>query len=159
MSAIARLSRNELAVVIEAVEAEGGDATEMKTLLTQVDEDTRLKQPVRRNTPSPILREGEPTTEERLNEEAGDLFSDGVSVEILDMCIEYDGKYTLKELKAMCKEAGLSPNGHKKLLAAKLIAQRGENGKQGRYEIAEPVGGQTRRGFEDTRGLHQGTEV
>jgi len=126
MSATARLSRNELAELIGTVEAEGGDAKELKNLLAQIDEDIRLKQPpVRRNTPSTILREDEPTTEERLNEEAGDLFPDGISVEILDMCIEYDGKYSLKELKAMCKEAGISPNGHKKLLAAKLIAHQG----------------------------------
>jgi len=33
-----------------------------------------------------------------------------------------DRKYTLEELKNMCREAGLSPSGHKKELAAKLIA-------------------------------------
>jgi len=40
------------------------------------------------------------------------------------MCIEYDRKYSLADLKAMCVEAGLSPSGHKKLLAAKLLAHQ-----------------------------------
>jgi len=61
-----------------------------------------------------------------LNREAGDLFSGGVSGDILAMCIEYDRKYSLRELRTMCVEAGLSPSGHKKLLAAKLIAHRWE---------------------------------
>jgi len=39
-----------------------------------------------------------------------------------------DEKYTLAELKKMCVEAGLSPSGHKKELAAKLIAHRREKG-------------------------------
>ena len=143
MPAIARLSRNELAEMIETVEAEGGDATELKNLLAQVNEDARLKQPVRRRyTPSPILREGEPTTEERLSEEAGDLFSDGVSGEILGMLIEYDKNHSLRELRTMCVEAGLSPNGHKKLLAAKLIAHQGGDSGKGRYKTSEPVGGE-----------------
>ena len=42
------------------------------------------------------------------------------------MCIEYDGKYSLKELRTMCVEAGLSSSGHKKPLAAKLIAHQRE---------------------------------
>ena len=45
---------------------------------------------------------------------------------ILAMCIEYDAKYSLRELRTICVEAGLSPSGHKKLLAAKLIAHQWE---------------------------------
>ena len=71
-----------------------------------------------------VLSKEEETTEERLNREAGALFSGGVSGDILVMCIEYDRKYSLKELKKMCVEAGLSPSGHKKLLAAKLLAHQ-----------------------------------
>jgi len=41
----------------------------------------------------------EGTTEERLNREADDLFASGFSVDILAMCIEYDGKYSLKEFR------------------------------------------------------------
>ena len=74
--------------------------------------------------PRGVELRAELTTEERLNREAGDLFPDGVSSDILAMCIEYDGKYSLTELKKMCVEAGLSPSGHKKLLAAKLLTRQ-----------------------------------
>jgi len=80
----------------------------------------RRRQPAR--PPRRVELRAELTTEERLNREAGDLFSGGVSGDILAMCIEYDRNYSLKELRTMCVEAGLSPSGHKKLLAAKLIA-------------------------------------
>jgi len=54
----------------------------------------------------------------------GELFPGGITGKILAECIEMDGKYTLAELKKMCIEAGLSPRGHKKELAARLIARR-----------------------------------
>ena len=41
--------------------------------------------------------------------------------ELREKCMAMDFKYTLVELKKMCVEAGLSPRGHKKELAAKLI--------------------------------------
>jgi len=80
----------------------------------------KRRQPARRSRG--VELRAELTTEERLSAEAGYLFLGGVSGDILAMCIEYDGKYSLKELRKMCIDAGLSPSGHKKLLAAKLIA-------------------------------------
>jgi len=88
--------------------------------------------------PRGVELRAELTTEERLNREAGDFFSGGVSGDILAMCIEYDWKYSLRELRTMCVEAGLSPSGHKKLLAAKLIAHQWDSGvEKGRAE--QPV--------------------
>ena len=83
----------------------------------------QAKKPARRQAISVISREEE-TTEERLNREVGNLFPGDISVTILRMCIEYDAKYSLRGLRTMCAKAGLSPSGHKKLLAAKLIAHR-----------------------------------
>jgi len=122
MPAIVRLSKKELDELIESVEAEGGDSTEFKKLQAEFAE-TQPQKPARRQATSVVSREEE-TTEERLNREAGDLFSGGVSGNILAMCIEYDRKYSLRELRIMCVEAGLSPSGHKKLLAAKLLAHQ-----------------------------------
>jgi len=122
MPAIVRLSKRELDELIESVEAEEGDTTEFKKFRSEFAE-TQPQKPARRQATSVVSREEE-TAEERLNREAGDLFPGGVSADILAMCIEYDGKYSLKELRTMCIEAGLSPSGHKKLLAAKLIAQQ-----------------------------------
>ncbi|MBA7529330.1 hypothetical protein ES705_21526 [subsurface metagenome] len=80
--------------------------------------------PPRREVPPPRILVEEPTTEERLAAEVGELFPSGIITgEILAQCIEMDEKYTLAELRNMCVEAGLSPSGHKKELAAKLIAK------------------------------------
>jgi len=122
MPGIVRLSKKELDELIESVEAEGGDTTEFKRLRAEFAE-VQPQKPARRQAISVLSREEE-STEERLNREAGDLFSGGISGDILAMCIEYDRKYSLKELRTMCVEAGLSPSGHKKLLAAKLIAHQ-----------------------------------
>ncbi len=78
------------------------------------------RQPAR--PPRGVELRAELTTEERLNREAGKLFPEGISADIIDMLIEYDRNHNLADLKTMCVEAGLSPSGHKKLLAAKLIA-------------------------------------
>jgi len=120
MPSIVRLSKKELDELIESVEAEGGDTTELKKLQAEFTE-VQPQKPARRQAISVVSREEE-TTGERLNREAGDLFPGGVSGDILALCIEYDRKYSLKELRTMCVEAGFSPSGHKKLLAAKLIA-------------------------------------
>jgi len=95
----------------------------------------KRRQPAR--PPRGVELRAELTTEERLNREAGDLFSSGVSGDILAMCIEYDWKYSLRELRKMCVEAGLSPSGHKKLLAAKLIAHQWEA--EGKRKAEEPA--------------------
>ncbi|MBA7652119.1 hypothetical protein ES703_59948 [subsurface metagenome] len=99
------------------------DKGELEDLLGEVIEDERMRRPVKRERAIRIMVE-EPTTEEFLEAEAGELFPEGIITgEILAQCIEMDGKYTLKELRNMCREAGLSPSGEKKLLAAKLIAK------------------------------------
>ena len=82
----------------------------------------KRRQPARRSRG--VELRAELTTEERLSAEAGYLFPGGVLGDILAMCIEYDAKYSLKELRKMCIDAGLSPSGHKKLPAAKLIAHQ-----------------------------------
>jgi len=120
MPGTVQLSKKELDELIESVEAEGGDSTELKKLRGEFAE-TQPRKPARRQLRSVVPREEE-TTEERLDREAGALFPGGISADILAICIEYDGNYSLKELKTMCVEAGLSPSGHKKLLAAKLVA-------------------------------------
>ena len=134
MPAIVRLSTKELDKLIESVEAEGGGSTEFKKLRAEFTE-IQPQKPARRQVIS-IVPRGEETTEERLNREAGDLFSGGVSGDILAMCIEYDRKYSLRELRTMCVEAGLSPSGHKKLLAAKLIAYEWKA--EGKEKVEKP---------------------
>lgn len=126
MAAIVRLEKKGLIELIETIKDNGGDSTEFEKLLSEVNGDEDNQRPVRRmGNPLRILVE-EPTTEERLEVEVGELFPEGITGEVLTKCIEMDSKYTLAELKKMCIEAGLSPSGHKKALAAKLIAKEGE---------------------------------
>jgi len=123
MPAIVRLNKKELNDLVDNIEAGGGNPGELKDLLAEVIEDERKRRPVNRERAMRIMVE-EPTTEERLEAEVGELFPGGIITgEILAKCIEMDGKYTMKELRDMCREAGLSPSGAKKELAAKLIAK------------------------------------
>ncbi|GAI64207.1 unnamed protein product [marine sediment metagenome] len=118
-----RLNKQGLADLIESIKNTGGDTIELDNLMAGIIEDENARRPVRRmGNPLRILVE-EPTTEERLEAEVGELFPSGITEPILAECIEMDGKYTLAELKKMCVEVGLSPSGHKKELAAKLIAK------------------------------------
>jgi len=122
MPAIVRLDKKGLNDLIDSVKASGGNPGELEDLLGEVIEDEKNRRPVKRERAMRILVE-EPTTEERLEAEVGELFPEGITGEILAQCIEMDGKYTLKELRDMCQKAGLSPSGAKKELAAKLIAK------------------------------------
>ena len=124
MPAIVRLNKQGLNDLIDNIKESGGDTSELENLMVQVTEDERVRRPVRRmGNPLRILVE-EPTTEERLEAEVGGLFPGGIiTAGILEKCIEMDGKYTLKELRKMCVEVGISPSGAKKELAAKLIAK------------------------------------
>jgi len=61
MPAIVRLNKKELIELIEETEAAGGDATELKGLLAEVEEEARLKKSARRGVPP-----GEMTTEEHI---------------------------------------------------------------------------------------------
>ncbi|MBA7705541.1 hypothetical protein ES703_114372 [subsurface metagenome] len=123
MPAVVRLSKKELIDLIESTEAASCDAACLRGLLSEVEEEERVRRPVRRREAAPRIMAEEPTTEERLEAEVGGLFPGGITEAILAECMEMDGKYTLAELKKMCVEAGLSPSGHKKELAAKLIAK------------------------------------
>ncbi len=123
MEGVVRLNKRGLVELIENIKASGGDATELNNLLIDVNEDENARRPVRRmGNPLRILVE-EPTTEERLEVEVGELFPSGITGPVLAEVIEFDRNHTLAELKNMCVEAGLSPSGHKKQLAAKLIAK------------------------------------
>ena len=123
MPAIVRLNKKGLADLIDNIKENGGDATELVNLMAEVNEDENARRPVRRmGNPLRIIVE-EPTTEERLEAKVGELFPGGITEPILAECIEMDGKYTMEELKNMCREVGLSPSGSKKELAAKLIAR------------------------------------
>lgn len=123
MPGVVRLNKRGLVELIESTKSSGGDATELNNLLTEVNDDENARRPVRRmGNPLRILVE-EPTTEERLEAEVGELFPGGITEVVLSDVIEYDRNHTLAELKNMCVEAGLSASGHKKELAAKLIAK------------------------------------
>ncbi|MBA7568707.1 hypothetical protein ES708_10441 [subsurface metagenome] len=123
MPAIVRLSKQGLNDLINSVKENGGDVTELNKLMAEVNEDENARRPVRRmGNPLRVLVE-EPTTEERLEAEVGELFPEGITEPVLADIIEFAMNYTLEELKKKCKEAGLSPSGHKKELAAKLMAR------------------------------------
>ena len=123
MPAVVRLNKQGLNDLIDNIKARGGDTTELDNLMSEVIEDERYRRPVRREAALRVMVE-EPTTEERLEAEVGGLFPGGIITgKILADVIEFDRDHTLAELKDMCVKAGLSPSGHKKELAAKLIAR------------------------------------
>jgi len=122
MPAIVRIDKKGLNDLINNITANGGDPQELNDLLGEVVEDERNHRPVKRERAMRVVVEA-PTTEERLGEEVGELFPEGITGKVLSEVIEMDRNYTLAELKKMAVEAGLSPGGHKKQLAAKLIAK------------------------------------
>ena len=122
MPPVLRLNRNQLIEWIESTEAGGGDATELRRALEELGPDKDSRARTRRHG-ARVNSEEEPTTAERLNYEVGDLFDGGVSDELVARLIDLDRNHSLKELKAMCVEAGLSAGGEKKELAAKLVAK------------------------------------
>lgn len=124
MPAIVRLNKQGLNDLVNTIKENGGNSGELEDLLSEVIEDENARRPVRR-VRNPLREMGEePTTEERLEAEVGGLFPGGITEPILAEVIEMDRKYTVKELREMSIDAGLSPSGHKKELAAKLIAKR-----------------------------------
>ncbi len=124
MPAIVRLNKQGLTDLINNLKVSGGDTTDLDNLMSEIIEDERLRRPVRRRETALRVMVEEPTTVQRLEAEVGELFPGGIITEpILAECMEMDYKYTLEELRNMCREAGLSPSGHKKELAAKLIAR------------------------------------
>ena len=129
-----RLSRKELIELIEVTEAAGNDATELRNLLAQLPDEGGPRQPARQGGGRTVIEEEEPLRD-RLNREVGDLFDGGITDELEARFMDMDGNYSIKQLQDMCKEAGLSPNGHKKLLAAKLIAHNAIPETKGQQEV------------------------
>ena len=121
MPAGIRLSVKELDDLIAVTEANGGNASELKKFRGEVPAEERPAPAPRRERTLSVNREEE-TTGDRLDREVGSLFPGGVTEELLKKLVELDGKYDLRELKVLCIEAGFSPNGQKKKLAAKLMA-------------------------------------
>ncbi len=125
MPAIVRLNKQGLNDLIENIKTSGNNPPpELEKMMSEIIEDERMRRPVRRRERDLRVMVEEPTTAERLEAEVGELFPGGIITrEILEKCIEMDGKYTLAELRKMCVEAGVSPSGAKKEIAAKLIAR------------------------------------
>lgn len=82
----------------------------------EIKADTELKQPG-------LFTPQEETVEARLTRETVALFPEGLTQEIIDTLVQFDQNYTLEQLREMCAKEGLSVNGHKKLLAARLVAK------------------------------------
>jgi len=122
MSGVIRLNKSGLNDLINNIKDNKGDTSELEALMAEVNDDESAHRPVKRmGNPLRILVE-QPTTEERLEAEVGGLFPAGISAVLADV-IEFDRTHTLTEIKKMCVEAGLSPSGHKKEMAAKLLAR------------------------------------
>lgn len=117
-----RLNRKDLIELIESIEAGGGDASVFRQALEESGPPVKPSAPARTGGGTKVERE-ELTTSERLNIEVGDLFTDGITDETLVKLVEIDITYSLKDLKDLCIKNDLSPNGHKKKLAAKLVAK------------------------------------
>jgi len=111
-----RLNAKQLRELIESTEAGGGNAVEL------VRELEALEPEAKHATGRRDLRDEEETLRDRLNREVGDLFGGGVSDELESRLEAMDRDYGQKELQEMCRGAGISPSGHKKKLAALLIA-------------------------------------
>jgi hypothetical protein len=110
-----RISREELEEIIKATEDAGRDASELRAALAE------LYPAPSRNTGG-RFKEEELTTNERLNRKVGALFPSGVTDEVEAQLIKIDLRFSLTELRVMCKDSGLSTRGDKKELAAKLLA-------------------------------------
>lgn len=117
-----RLNRNQLLDLIESIEAGGGNATVLRRELEALGPDQDSQTRTRRRG-ARVSSEEELTTVERLNNRVSDLFPDGVSDDLVDRLVELDRDHSLKELKTMCGEAGLSASRDKKEMAAKLVAK------------------------------------
>lgn len=123
MPAVIRLNKKGLIELIDSINGNGGDATELENLLAEVNEDENNHRPVKRmGSPLRVLVE-DPTTEERLEAKVGGLFVAGITETVLADLVEFDRNHTMEEIKKLCVEAGISSSGSKKEMAAKLIAR------------------------------------
>ena len=111
-----RLNRKQLSDLVEEIEANGGNAAELRHELEALEPEAKHTPPTRRNS---RFKDEEETTEERLNRRVGDLFPNNIPFkEIYD----YDYRFRQEELIEQCRKAGLGLSGDKKEMAAKLIA-------------------------------------
>ena len=117
-----RPSKKEFIELIEQIEAGGTDVSDLRRELEAAWPSETTKPFSHWNGALRIERE-ELTTKERLDREVGDLFDGGIRDEIVNRLVTIDGEYSLQELREKCRQAGISPNGHKKKLAAKLLAK------------------------------------
>ena len=117
-----RLNKQGLINLIDQIEADGGDASELRHELEALEPDHNSRIHPRRQV-SRFNDEEELTTADRLSFNVGDLFENGISEELMTKLVELDMNHSLKELKAMCVKAGLSAGGDKKELAAKLVSK------------------------------------
>lgn len=122
MPAALRLNKQGLIDLIDRIEAGGGDATALRRELQELEPDQDYRARTRRHG-ARVNSAEELTMADRLNNRVGDLFPGGISDDLLDRLVELDRNHSLKELKAMCVEAGVSAGGDKKELAAKLVAK------------------------------------
>ena len=112
-----RLNVQQLKDLINGIEANGGDATVLRRELETLEGEANRAPQKRRGS---RVEEEEPTVEEHLNNRVGDLFPNGIPLQAI---LDYDYRFTLKELREKCHELGIGPSGDKKELAAKLIAK------------------------------------
>jgi len=135
-----RFTKKDLIEMIEATEAAGNDATELRNLLAELlAEEGKSRQPARQGGGRLVPDEEEPLRD-RLNREVGDLFDGGITDELEAKLVDMDGNYSTKELQEMCRKAGISPSGHKKKMAAKLIAHNAvleAKDQQGVYKVCQ----------------------
>jgi len=110
------ITREELIEIIKATEEAGRDASELRAALADMPPPAQPRKT--RVRPG----EEELTAAEYYNKKVGYLFPNGVTDDVLAQLIKIDYQYSLTELRVMCKEAGLSTSGDKKVLAAKLLA-------------------------------------
>jgi len=120
-----RLNRKQFIELIEDTEAGGGDASELRRELEALEPE--VKRPTRRNS---RVEEEEETTEERLDRRVGYLFPEGLPYQEI---VDYDGRFSGKELIEQCRRAGLSLSGDKKEKAAKLIAHNSGSAAEDTY--------------------------
>lgn len=123
MPAIVRLNKQGLNDLVNNIKENGGNPGELEEILSEIVENEKTPRPVKPRPRTLTIEAEEPTTVERLEAEVGELFPEGITAKILTEVTETDFKYTLAELKKMAVEAGLSPSGHKKKIAAKLLAR------------------------------------
>ena len=84
MPPVVRLNRNDLIEWIEAKEAEGGDATELRRALEELGLDlTRVPGHARVDRAQDLTTKRKPTLYERLNNRVGDIFAGGLSDDLL----------------------------------------------------------------------------